>query len=196
MLRGQRESKQWGTVHLPRLLLWSWVRRWLWPAPSKVPFCAGTWQRCSRHLGISSVFSTNLLFLSRLNIWWVERKEGSNVFVEIWREWKALVVEEVIHELKVKQMVDRSRELFSDGSCEVHIYMLVKKEKIPLSRNKETQTYCGFMGDFSQDFQNVVNSLNIANKSLSLYIWESQIGPYWTINKGFREVCTFISKFT
>lgn len=58
-------------------------------------------------------------------------------------------MEEMIHELKVKQMVDRSRELFSDGSCEVHIYMLVKKEKIPQSRNKETQTYCGPMGDFS-----------------------------------------------
>ena len=53
-------------------------------------------------------------------------------------------------------------------------------KKIALTQNKETQTYCGLMGNFSKDFQKCY-SLNIVNNSLPLYKWGSHVGLYWTL---------------
>ena len=53
----------------------------------------------------------------------VERKEGSQVLVEIWRERRALARVGATRGLDVKPVAGRR------GSCEVHIYMLAKKEE-------------------------------------------------------------------
>lgn len=70
-----------------------------------------------------SASSTNLFVLSKVDIQVVESEEGRKVFVEVQRERRALVMVGATHGLKGKPMVGRRVR------CEVHIYVLAKKEK-------------------------------------------------------------------